>query len=219
MKKISKIFMPVFIFLLVLVFVSVAPYPVISQEPPIFAKNHGPYYVGERGPAGGWIIYDKGNDSDGWRYMEAAPEDQTPDSWRHKGLVRWGCKQATPGARYTAIGTGMLNTKAMLEKCDEPKIAARLCADYRGGDKDDWFLPSKDELNLIYVNLVQNNIGGLRGGEYWSSSETTNGRHAWQHNFSSGLQLYAGKHPKYRVRAVRVFKDEKAGTSSRPGIR
>jgi hypothetical protein len=31
------------------------------------------YKIGDKGPAGGWIFYDKGNRTDGWRYLEAAP--------------------------------------------------------------------------------------------------------------------------------------------------
>ncbi|MDD5475675.1 MAG: DUF1566 domain-containing protein, partial [Syntrophales bacterium] len=161
--------------------------------------------------------HDKGNNSEGWRYMEAAPVDQTPDSWRHAGLPKWGCHgTAIPGARYTAIGRGMLNTKAILEGCDEPDTAARMCSDYRGGGKDDWFLPTKDELELIFTHLFEERIGGLRLGEYWSSTETTNGRHAWNHNFTNGKQLFSNKYPKYRVRCVRVFKGEEGSESQVP---
>lgn len=35
----------------------------------------GKYRIGGRGPAGGFIIFDKGEYSDGWRYLEAAPRD------------------------------------------------------------------------------------------------------------------------------------------------
>jgi len=172
------------------IFLSCASAPETPRaSQPLFIKSEGPYYVGDRGPAGGWIIYDKGNNSEGWRYMEAAPVDQTPDSWRHAGLAEWGCHgKAIPGARYTAIGKGMLNTKAILKGCDEPDTAARMCADYRGGGKDDWFLPTKDELELIFTHLFKQRIGGLRLGEYWSSTETTNGRHAWNHNFANEKQ-------------------------------
>ncbi len=190
------------------IFLSCASAPETSRESqPMFIKSEGPYYVGDRGPAGGWIIYDKGNNSEGWRYMEAAPVDQTPDSWRHAGLAEWGCHgKAIPGARYTAIGTGMKNTKAILEVCDDPDTAARMCANYRGSGKDDWFLPSKDELELIFTHLFKQGLGGLRLSEYWSSTETTNGRHAWNHNFTNGKQFYCNKYPNYRVRCVRVFK-------------
>jgi hypothetical protein len=224
MKKITitKILISLSIFMGALVFLSCASAPEAPQATAqaIIVKSEGPYYVGDRGPAGGWIIYDKGNNSDGWRYMEAASEDQTPDSWRHKGLAEWGCHgTAIPGARYTAIGRGMLNTKAILEGCNEPDTAARRCADYRGGGKDDWFLPSLDELNLIYTHLFKQKIGGLRLGEYWSSSETTNGRYAWNHNFNNEKRLYCNKYPNYRVRCVRVFNGKKGEEGVKPDAR
>ncbi len=177
---------------------------------PIVVRSHGPYVIGDRGPTGGWIIHDKGSDAGGWRYLEAAAEDQTPLSWRHQGLMPWGCNgKSIPGARYTALGTGMRNTRAILEECDEPDTAARMCADYRGGGKDDWFLPSRDELNAIYLHLYKQGIGGLGLGEYWSSSETTKG-YAWHHNFTTGDQLFGNKWPKYRVRCVRAFSETPA---------
>ncbi|MBN2415667.1 DUF1566 domain-containing protein [bacterium] len=219
----TRMLLSVFILASALVFLSCTSAPETPRVPQeMFIKSEGPYSVGDRGPAGGWIIYDKGNNSDGWRYMEAAPEDQTPDSWRHAGLAKWGCHgTAIPGARYTAIGKGMKNTKAVLETCDDPDTAARMCADYRGGGKDDWFLPSLDELNLIYTHLFKQKIGGLRLGEYWSSTETTNGRHAWNHNFTNGKQFYCNKYPNYRVRCVRVFKgkgeEERVKSDARAG--
>jgi hypothetical protein len=170
---------------------------------PVIIKSHGPYSPGDRGPAGGWIFFDKGNNSDGWRYLEAAPEDQ--------GWAKWGCNgKSTPKARYSEIGAGITNTKAILKECAEPDIAARKCASYRGGGKSDWFLPSKDELHAMYINLRKPGVGGLAGNYYWSSSETGNGRHAWGHNFTTGDQHYANKYPNWRVRAVRAFADSPA---------
>ncbi|MEN6638485.1 MAG: hypothetical protein ABFC95_04725 [Smithella sp.] len=88
-----------------------------SPKPPVI-KSEGHYTIGDRGPAGGW------------RYLEAAPEDQTPASWRHKGLVKWGCQgKSMPEARHTAIGKGRANTEAMIKSCDVPDTAARKCAE------------------------------------------------------------------------------------------
>ena len=40
------------------------------------------FKIGDRGPAGGWIFYDKGNYSDGWCYLEAAPSDLDYRNWK-----------------------------------------------------------------------------------------------------------------------------------------
>jgi hypothetical protein len=157
------------------------------------------YKIGDRGPAGGWIFYDKGNSSDGWRYLEAAPEDQGND-------VEWGCygKSIVPSAEGTAIGTGKSNTQAIIKSCGGSSTAAKLAAEYRGGGKSDWFLPSKDELNLMYKNLHKNGIGGF-AGYYWSSSEDFVNT-VWHQGFNAGNQESDVKfHYTCRVRAVRAF--------------
>ena len=89
----------------------------------------------------------------------------------------------------TAIGCGMANTQKLVAAMGDvaysahsgsettPDYAARLCAvlEYTkdGETFDDWFLPSKDELNLMYVNLYLEGLGDLLIGNtpYWSSSE------------------------------------------------
>ena len=68
----------------------------------------------------------------------------------------------------------------------------------------DWHLPSKEELNLVYVNLKQVGVGGFASNAYWSSTENANGN-AWSQNFGSGYQNYANKNYTYSVRAVRAF--------------
>jgi hypothetical protein len=70
---------------------------------------------------------------------------------------------------------------------------------------DDWFLPSKDELDLMYRNLKKNNQGGFSLDYYWSSSEGS-ARFAWFQYFGSGNQFdnYA-RSREYRVRPVRAF--------------
>ena len=50
----------------------------------------------------------------------------------------------------------------------EAKIA---CDELTLNGYNDWRLPTKEELDLLYVNLRKFNIGGLGYGEYWSSNE------------------------------------------------
>lgn len=155
------------------------------------------YKIGDRGPAGGWIFYDKGNNSGGWRYLEAAPEDQEQ--------AEWGCNEKSiPGARGTAIGTGKANTAAIVKSCKESGIAAKVAVAYRGGGKSDWFLPSKAELNLMYENLHLAGVGGFAIAVYWSSSEVdANG--AWDLYFGDSSLGSLDKNDADRVRAVRAF--------------
>lgn len=82
--------------------------------------------------------------------------------------------------------------------------AASKCRAYRGGNYDDWYLPSKDELNLIYTNLkCEGYISD--SGWLWSSLSDDNTGGAWGKNFSNGGQSYSGKGYRGSVRAVRAF--------------
>lgn len=153
------------------------------------------------GPAGGCIFYDKGSYSDGWRYLEAAPSDQST------GIQWYNGSYVATGAAGTAIGTGQANTTTIVGVQGAGSYAAQLCDALNEGGYSDWFLPSKDELNLMYVNLNQHGVGGFTDRHYWSSTEH-NTWAAWYQIFDSGYQdigkkdLNAGI---IRVRAVRAF--------------
>jgi hypothetical protein len=180
------------------------------------------YVLGDIGPAGGYIFYDKGYYSkadftivkaagngtvpitppyDAWRYLEAAPSDN-PNAV-------WGCKGTSIfGAGGTAVGAGEQNTIDIEAGCTTPDTAADLCANLSLGGYSDWFLPSKDELNLMYENLKLFGVGGFAGIAYWSSSEFTSefsADFAWAQNFTDGNQGYTLKNSTVLVRAVRAF--------------
>ena len=157
------------------------------------------YAIGDTGPAGGWIFYDKGSSSDGWRYLEAAPSDQSASA-------PWGCYGVSiSGADGTAVGTGKQNTIDIEAGCATAGTAADICANLSLGGYSDWFLPSKDELNLMYTNLKVAGVGGFDGSYYWSSSESYDTAADGQ-NFYNGIQNATdGKLTPLRVRAARAF--------------
>jgi len=142
------------------------------------------YNIGDRGPGGGWVFYDKGNYSDGWRYLEAAGEN----IGKYTG---WGCNgKSITDARGTAIGTGKSNTQAILKACEEQKCIARAVSEYRGGGMNDWFMPSKDELQAMFTNLRYPELDGAEdhgfsGEFYWTSSEIDE-RSVWSLRFNDG---------------------------------
>jgi hypothetical protein len=162
--------------------------------------------IGETGPAGGLIFYDKGEVSDGWRYLEAAPSDQIGP------LHAWSnITNLAVGGTSIEIGTGQTNTTAIIAQPGHIDSAAQLCNDLvtnEGGYAvcDDWFLPSKEELNLMYTNLhdIGTPVGGFADSFYWGSSEYS-ASIAWYQNFLNGSQNYYYKYYSARVRAVRAF--------------
>ena len=117
--------------------------------------------------------------------------------------VEWGCvNTAISGADGTVLGTGNQNTIEIMAGCTTAGIAARICGDLALNDYSDWYLPSKDELNKLYINRVV--VGGFSTDNHWSSSEVDNNA-AWYHNFDNGLQSSAWKTAPLRVRAIRTF--------------
>ena len=127
------------------------------------------YEVGETGPAGGIVFYDKGSYSDGWRYLEVAPAST---EWTSKPWGGFGTAVGT-AAQGTAIGTGEANTQAIVAAygdiepyASRTDYAAKLAADLDHGGYDDWFLPSRDELNEMYENLHEEGLGGFASALY-----------------------------------------------------
>jgi hypothetical protein len=123
-----------------------------------------PYVIGDTGPAGGKVFYDKGDDIGGWRYLEAAPSD-------HSSPAAWSNITNAFAGTSLEIGKGQSNTTAIVNQQLCTSGAAKICNDLILNGYDDWFLPSDKELNLMYVNR---NLAGLVGFEsvsYWSSSE------------------------------------------------
>lgn len=123
-------------------------------------------------------------------------------------------------ANGTIIGSGFTNTNTIISAygANDTSYAAGLARAYNGGGYNDWFLPSKDELNALYLNKNTIGVSFINYGEqnkiiqsgfvdnwYWSSSEYFTGR-VWIQRFTDGAQNigYANGN-KYYVRAIRYF--------------
>ena len=160
------------------------------------------YALRDIGPSGGLIFYVKeGGYSDGWMYLEAASCDISSG-------ISWGCYGTSiPGADGTAVGTGKQNTIDIVAECATVDIAAELSATLNWGGYSDWFLPSKDELNLMYVNLKVYGVGDFADAYYWSSSQYYPhfAQYAWTQYFSNGVQSSHKKNTSLRARAIRAF--------------
>ena len=163
------------------------------------------YEVGDTGPGGGTIFYVDMNRPVGSQYFEAACvgwtnscDGTTPDP-----TAEWGCYEASiSGADGTAIGDGEQNTSQTMTGCATPDIAARLSDGYFYSGESDWFLPSQNELNQMYVEPTT--FGGFSTDAYWSSSEYDDDL-AWFQWFDGGEQYGTSKYAKAYVRPVRSF--------------
>lgn len=182
------------------------------------------YKVGDTGPGGGIIFYvDKvGFTVEGYgsvgetgyfasytaHYLEAAPTNVGSTSWASNNIMISGLSQNETDNTDWAIGRGMKNTAIIIAFGVDNGYttnAASNCVDpyNAGGSKTDWFLPSKNELNQLYINRdYVDNMGTLR---YWSSSQHSSSSGVWNQTFSDGIQqgYYEGNNA--NVRPIRAF--------------
>jgi len=154
---------------------------------------------------GGIIAYilvpgDPGYDANTPHGLIAATSDQSTG-------IRWyNGSYTVTSATGTAIGTGLANTNTIIASQGETatSYAAGLARAYTGGGYTDWYLPSKDELNKLYLN--RSAIGGFVNSQYWSSSEERFiGYTAWRQSLDDGYQINDNKFSLNRVRAIRSF--------------
>ncbi len=174
----------------------------------VFSAEHYSYEIGDTCHAGGIVFYDKGNCNDQWQYLSVAPFDLEVEP----GLFgfQWGCHGLTICLTSPEIGTGIKNTEYIITACAEEDYAAKVCGEFEitveSITYDDWFLPSRDEVLLIYNNLHNQPtpIGNFSNSRYWSSTETS-GTNAYLINFDNGDVQSGTKWLTRRVRPVRAF--------------
>lgn len=184
------------------------------------------------GPTGGYVFYDKGYYSDGWQYLERAPRGwsgQVEDPYYVFGYHR--INEDGPNLMIgtaTGIGSGKTNTEALVaamgnaaytsatDSIITAQYAAKVCTDLiitnNGIVYDDWFLPSKDELKLMWENRrsspLDQSFGYSSWSNYWSSSESNQGVHAWSQYYGGNEethQLGRDRSIGCRIRPIRAF--------------
>lgn len=163
------------------------------------------YQVGQDGPSGGKIFYVDMNRAEGSRYFEMACAGWSDGICGGSSLsdprLTWGCRNSSISTG-TAIGTGEANTIAIVAGCSTTIIAARKASLLVLGGYDDWFLPSKSELNQMCLNR---GVLGLTSFDFLSSSQQSS-THAWAQYAANPCGSYtANKATETLVRPVRSF--------------
>ena len=159
------------------------------------------HYIGES-YGGGIVFYIYDNGQHG---LIAAIADQSTG-------IRWyGGSSTNTRARADGVGAGLKNTSIIIANqstVDGNAFAATVCNEYSvtvgGVTYGDWYLPSKYELNLLFMQKAV--VGGFANNNYWSSSEyNALSLYAWYQGFDGGTQWILIKSSTNYVRAVRAF--------------
>ncbi|MDD5461657.1 MAG: hypothetical protein PHG00_08495 [Methylococcales bacterium] len=158
-----------------------------------------------------FYVYDGGQHG-----LIAATEDQNVNGDYN---IRWAASFTNTGARADGVGAGKANTALIIANqasVDGSPFAASVCNEYSVTDADgvtygDWYLPSKYELNLLY--LQKDVVGGFQNNLYWGSRDYTEETASTQiirldtpsPSVFEGEQGAMSKNGTARVRAIRAF--------------
>ncbi len=171
------------------------------------------YAVGDTGPGGGIVF---AVDADGLHGMEIAPVSTEFQS-------QWGCPNGNVTGTESGVGKGANNTRIILDfhdainyynnpsQCTEVvqalgDVAAKNCDDLVFNGFTDWYLPSIDELQLVYQNLHSQGLGDIDTSILSSSTQsTTNIRQFMVFDFNTGGSWPLWKYDLTRHRAIRDF--------------
>ena len=189
-----------------------------SKTTTTYNKNKT-YTIGDDGPGGGIIFYHSEAGFDVYEpdgsvkkchYLEVSKFDLGKISWCSRKSGADCCNITT----LTAVGAGRINTFKIIKSyhsggtITKENCAALACNSYSTATTKagDWFLPSKDELNLLYQNLGKRVLlsNTTNDNWFWSSSQYYS-CYAWGQRFSDGYQGYDYKYTTSSVRAVRAF--------------
>jgi hypothetical protein len=153
-------------------------------------------------------------DETGQHGLVCAKQDQSTG-------VRWyagtfGVTRATGDGPFSGeLNTAIIISSQVSIGDDGSDYAAQICNDLQITEDSksygDWYLPSKEELYLMYQNkstinatATANSGSGFESAWYWSSTEVSRGL-ARAQNFDSGGQGSTTSAMANRVRAIRAF--------------
>ena len=178
----------------------------------IKAQNYydDPFNVGDLGPGGGVIFYEKADWTDGWKYLEAADEkwlNGVPTESGH--TIDWtqefGTSSSTYNSTVNTLGYGDQNTynTASYNNNRNNLMFNNVYGNVRG-----WFLPSLNEAYELYdYKLVDNSVLNLENAIYYTSSTNPgNVNVAWTLDMSNRYHGYSEKGTSLRKRAIRKVK-------------
>jgi hypothetical protein len=141
--------------------------------------------AGYIGGSGSYVFFDKGEFTNGWRYLEASPNPAPTAN------TLWGCSGTFINGIQSTIGNGLENSNAIVASCNFSNVAARVCRVFTLNNKTDWFLPSIDELKALYLLKISGLINNS-SSTYYSSTQISS-TDCLSFNFNTGQQVQISK--------------------------
>ena len=163
------------------------------------------HYIGEE--YGGGVIFHLWKDNAGVEHglIVALTDQSTSQAWSNV--------TSEIGTSAQSSWDGLSNSNSIVGQAGHTSSAAKLCLDLVSGGQSDWYLPSIQELNMLWNNYytVTRALSQISGATqlsnswyYWSSSEL-HYNNAWYFAFGGGYAGGYGKDYAISVRAVRAF--------------
>lgn len=177
----------------------------------VINKYYPPLTIPTVLPDGSVLFYDRGESygdyeigSDGYpRRITVTIDDETAESQNWRYLI---CNKSDLSEKYTlgtlpsslkisqigtGFGYGLSNTNLRISADESNYHAWYIIALTRQTTSEKWFLPSKDELNILYENkniIIQNGGENFESDYYWSSS-ISGAIKGWCQNFADGSYM------------------------------
>ena len=169
--------------------------------------------AGQDGATGGYITHTVGESYGGgivFYVYDGGQHGLIAATDNQAGATKWYAgSNSTTLAKGDGINAGKANTSIIISSQglgDGITYAASICNEYsvivNGVTYGDWYLPSKYELNLLY--LQRGDFGNFGTNTYWSSTEFNNNT-AFKQAFANGNQFAGQKSSNSGIRAVRAF--------------
>jgi len=182
---------------ILIAFLLLATFNVFSQS-----RKKPKYTIGQTVTELGGIIFYL--DESGEHGLVCASQDQSTGSkWHHGAFTQ-------TKSLDSIVGSGKKNTSKIIISQGLNPYAAQLCHDLVLEGFSDWYLPSKEELSLMFTNIGRGakaphkDVGNFASDFYWSSTELDL-NFAWAQYFLVGNIFTDLKNHDLRVRAVRSF--------------
>lgn len=163
------------------------------------------HYIGEQ--FGGGVIFHLWKDNAGLEHglILALTEQAIGQAWSN-------VLSTAIGVSAQSFWDGLSNSNAIVGQPGHTSSAAKLCLDLVSGGQSDWYLPSIQELNMLWNNYytVERSLSTIAGAqqiikaEHWSSSEYDN-LQSWSLCLLNSNQNIHSKNDALYVRAVRAF--------------